>query len=125
MTREFDDAVEACMTGNAAVVRKWISVGNDVNSVDEYGRTLIFYVLSAGSSEILQDLIAAGAQVDFQDSYGNTPLGRAVFESRGSKDVIDILLQAGANPDVTNKSGVSPRMLAATISNFDLTGIFD
>ena len=125
MTKNFDDAVEACTDRNAPFVRQWILDGNDVNFVDEYGRTIIFYAVSSGSAEIVQDLIDAGAQVDFQDPYGNTPLWRAVFDLRGGGDVIKVLLAAGANPDLENKSGVSPRSLTTNIADFELPGIFN
>jgi ankyrin repeat protein len=58
--------------------------------------------------------------VDAQDTWGNTPLWRAVFESRGRGDTIQALLAAGAKPDLPNQSGVTPRQLAERIGNFDV-----
>jgi hypothetical protein len=57
-------------------------------------------------------LLRAGARVDAPDTRGNTPLWRAVFESRGRGDTIQALLAAGANPDLPNQSGVTPGQLA-------------
>jgi ankyrin repeat protein len=65
-------------------------------------------------------LLRAGARVDAQDTRGNTPLWRAVFESRGRGDTIQALLAAGANPDLPNQSGVTPGQLAERIANFDV-----
>jgi ankyrin repeat protein len=62
--------------------------------------------------------------VDKQDADGNTPLWRAVFESRGEGETISTLLAAGANPDLPSKSGVSARDLAARIGNFDVARFF-
>ena len=65
-------------------------------------------------------LLRAGAMVDAQDTRGNTPLWRAVFESRGRGDTIQALLAAGANPDLPNQSGVTPGQLAERIANLDV-----
>ena len=73
---------------------------------------------------ITRILIAAGAPVDLRDSNGNTPLWRAVFSSRGDGAVIKLLRDAGADPYAENASGVTPRALARTIANFDVTQFF-
>jgi ankyrin repeat protein len=69
-------------------------------------------------------LIEAGARVDVRDSYGNTPLWRAVMESRGDGSVIAVLRLAGADPYVENNSGVSPVALARRIGNYDVKQFF-
>lgn len=58
--------------------------------------------------------------VDAQDAFGNTPLFRAVFNSRGQGETVEELLRAGANPDLPNHSGVTPRGLAHSIANYDV-----
>lgn len=65
-------------------------------------------------------LIAKGALVDLKDGHGNTPLSKAVFNSRGRGDLIKLLLDAGADPDSENTYGMSPRGLAEMIANFDV-----
>ncbi|MDQ1086662.1 ankyrin repeat protein [Siphonobacter sp. BAB-5404] len=62
--------------------------------------------------------------IDLQDKYGNTPLWRATFESKGREDLIRPLLQAGANPYVKNHSGISPYDLALAIANYDVKSFF-
>jgi uncharacterized protein len=69
-------------------------------------------------------LLDAGALVDPRDSYGNTPLFRAVFNSSGNGDVIKLLRGAGADPYAKNASGISPLKLARTISNYDVRQFF-
>jgi ankyrin repeat protein len=65
-------------------------------------------------------LIASGALVDAVDDHGNTPLGKAVFESRGRAELIEILLAAGADRTKRNSSGVSPLDLAKNIANYKI-----
>ena len=43
-----------------------------------------------------------------------------MFTSRGEGAAIRALLNAGADPDRVNGHGVSPRMLAARIANYDV-----
>jgi len=69
---------------------------------------------------IVKYLLEAGAEVDAKDSFGNTALHRAVFESEGRGEVIKALLDAGADQYVKNNYGVSPRSLAETIANYDV-----
>jgi ankyrin repeat protein len=59
--------------------------------------------------------------VDAQDIHGNTPLSRAVFDSKGRGQVIKLLLSSGANKDLKNKHGISPEDLAKSIGNYDVS----
>lgn len=70
-------------------------------------------------------LVDVGANLELRDGYGNTPLARATFSSRGDGEVITILLEAGANPDATNEHGNSPRSLAKMIANYDIAKLFE
>ena len=71
-----------------------------------------------GHGGIARILLDVGAQVDAVDAHGNTPLSRAVFESRGRGELIRLLLAAGADKHRCNRHGVSPLSLARTIANY-------
>lgn len=58
----------------------------------------------------MQDLIAAGATINPQDSSGQTPLVFAV--SRGYQDVAKLLLENGADPEVRNSEGTTVENIA-------------
>ena len=74
-----------------------------------------------GQLEVARLLIAAGAPVDPRDSYGNTPLWRAVYAFQGGEPaLIRVLLDAGADPDCKNDTDRSPREMALI---FDRPGI--
>ena len=68
--------------------------------------------------------MAVLADVDAVDAHGNTPLGRAVFNSGEDGAVIAALRKAGADPTLPNASGVSPVSLARTIGNHDVAKFF-
>jgi len=74
--------------------------------------------------EVTRLLLEAGADVDPQDRHGNTPLGRAVFSSRGEGALIGLLRSRGANPHLSNAQGVSPLRLAQSIGNYDIAQFF-
>ena len=61
-----------------------------------------------------------GQTVDPEDEHGNTPLCRAVFESRGRGEIIRLFRDHGADETHRNKHGVSPIELACRIANFDV-----
>ena len=70
-------------------------------------------------------LLEAGAPVDAQDRFGNTPLWRAVFDSRGQGATVQLLLRAGADPDIVNEAGATPRELADRMGAPDVRALFE
>ena len=82
------------------------------------------FAAQAVAEEVATLLLAARANTELRDSFGNTPLFRAVFCSRGKGGVIGLLRQAGADPFAENSSGVSPYKLAHTIGNYDVAQFF-
>ena len=51
-------------------------------------------------------LLAGGADLDFQNRRGATPLHRAA--QRGKRCIAPLLLAAGADPHVTDRAGKTP-----------------
>jgi ankyrin repeat protein len=68
--------------------------------------------------------IAAGASVDAQGIRGNTPLSKAVFNSRSRGELILLLRQQGANPHLPDEHEVTPLGLARLIANYDVAKFF-
>ena len=84
------------------------------------GWTPLHFAAQGYAVEAATKLLAAGAMVDVQDRYSNTPLWRAVFESRNRGELIQLLLAHGADATRKNHSGISPRELAHTIANVEV-----
>lgn len=58
----------------------------------------------AESLEIAQTLLAAGANANAQDQWGNTPLHNAV-NNKKNPEVVRALLTGGADPSIVNRKG--------------------
>ena len=93
--------------------------GKDINKQDNNGWSALHFAAQKQSVIAVKTLLKCGANVELKDSYGNTPLFRAVFCSEGDGQIITLLLSHGANPDSENDHGVTPRSLASTIANYD------
>lgn len=80
---------QAAATGDASEVARLISEGEDVAAADASLLTPLHVACQQGHLEAARVLVAAGAPVDVQDSYGNTPLWRAVFAFQGGRSRVD------------------------------------
>ena len=106
------------------IVRILIREGADVNAQDKQGWSALHFAAQNESYEATKMLLENGAVVDLRNTWGNTPLSNAVFESRGYGDVIKLLLAYGADRNLENNYGVSPLKLANTITNYDVAQFF-
>ena len=56
---------------------------------------------------VVEMLLAAGAEIEARDEYGETPLHRAAQWS-GNPAVVELLLSAGADPNARDHNGDTP-----------------
>jgi ankyrin repeat protein len=101
-----------------------LSIGANPNAQDDNGWSPLHFAAQAVSPGATEALLGAGAQTELKDSFGNTALSTAVFQSRGNGSVIQLLRRAGADPHAANSSGVTPLSLARTIANFNVRQFF-
>ncbi|AKD04492.1 ankyrin repeat domain-containing protein [Pontibacter korlensis] len=108
--------------------------GADVNAQDINGKTALHYVVSSSrirtefyeleQVQLLDTLLAHGANPNIKDKEGNTVLAQALHATIGQHIGImelERLLQSGANPNVVNNEGKTPLMLACEIdANFEI-----
>jgi ankyrin repeat protein len=110
--------IELTIAGNCNEINNLLETDNNINEQDSDGWTALHYAAQSGNISIGKALLENKAQVDIKDSYGNTPLLRAVFNFKGNGDMIKLLLKYGADKNLKNSNGMSALSLAQTIANF-------
>lgn len=94
----------AAIQGNIDAIRQHIAAGTDLDAAEpSAGSSALISASLFGKTEVVSALIAAGADVNFQNKEGSTALHTAAFFCR--KDITEILLAHGANQSLRNKEG--------------------
>jgi antitoxin component YwqK of YwqJK toxin-antitoxin module len=109
--------------------------GADLEAADSEGRTRLFYcIYSLGADRFCNGaeakrLIALGIAPNHADAWGNTVLHEVVkthvyvggiVTNEKRLEVGTILMDAGADPDIANREGTTPLMLAVSARQFPL-----
>lgn len=98
------DLLNAAYFGNERLVRKYISLGGDINFMeDRDGWQGIHYAARWGIVPMLLDYLKAGSDVDTKTKNKETSLHKCARWC--TKDCAIILLERGANPSIKNSDG--------------------
>lgn len=89
---------QAVVDGDIDEVKSQISAGEDVNSKNRMGWTLLHTAIRNQRTEIAQFLIDKGADVNARDNRGRTPLHFA--SEAGQKEIVEKLIAKGAEINV-------------------------
>ena len=116
-----DAFVEAAKRGDAKTVKAMIDAGVNFESPSQNGQKAIVvapYYLEPQCVEVVKVLILAGADVNAQDTFDHTNVGKNstalhVAARAGRTATVKLLLESGANPDIKNERGKIPMGLAA------------
>ena len=114
----------ACFNGNVSIVR-WI-LNKSKNKLQDVelktfgGETPLMWAAYGGHNDVIQLLIKVGANVNTQDSVGNTPLHAAASSS--SVGALLALLHHGAESD-KNSKGLSPHDVSHGIHAGECTAL--
>jgi ankyrin repeat protein len=116
---------DAARDDDVELATRLIADGADVNQRDADGFTALHFAAQQYSVAVAELLLRHGADVAAENRYGNTPLGTAVYESRGRGDMIRLLLAHGADPDKPNHAGRTPAQLARLIANYPVAQLLE
>jgi uncharacterized protein len=114
----------AAMQSDLEVAKLAVHAGAIVDCQDEGGFSALHFACQNYCLEIIDLLLKHRANTELVDSYGNTPLMRAVSHSAGRGGAIKLLLGAGADRYRQNNYGQSPIGVAKQVANFDLIQFF-
>ncbi|MFJ2197943.1 ankyrin repeat domain-containing protein [Streptomyces violaceusniger] len=106
----------AAAAGDPAALRTALGEGADVGTLDEYAATPLHHAVAARSAEVVEALLAAGANPRAQAAFGNAPQftaagpGRPYPTARRVEDeehwsLLWSLLDAGADINAANTAG--------------------
>ena len=114
LTREIDlfkIVAHFIMDNNSAVVKQFIDAGIDINAVEtnDFGSTLLHNTIRYGDMESFNYLLEKGADINFQDKVGWTPLMESVMDDK--PEFGKILMQRGVDVNIPNARGATAKML--------------
>merc|ERR1712126_804641 len=104
--RETNSLIEAAQQGNLDRVRRLVNDAHapDVNELGPNDRTPLIFAASFGDPAIVQELVQAGALLDFQDNFGWSPLHWAA--DTGHTSVVSPARRCGGEREHTGLGGL-------------------
>jgi len=101
------------------IVELLVSSGVDINSLDDYGNTPLYYALKGkASGEIVRYFLDQGANLNLKNMDKETPLFYAV--GSGNLDIVKEFVSRGADLNVINSDGENLLFLATSDKNLDV-----
>jgi ankyrin repeat protein len=115
----------AAFVDDADMARLLLKRGAKVDArIAAFGNTTALIEASfAGKTNVLEALIAAGADVNAKDDEGRTALMYAVWRDPGYADAAEALIKAGANPSARMADGTTALTLAEQSTNSRFTAL--
>ena len=86
---------------NPLITQKLIKLGADPN--DNYDNSPLIEAAEGNNAEVVEVLLKAGVDVNYQNSNGNTALHRAAYNAK-DPEVIELLLEYGADGTIKNNA---------------------
>ena len=94
--------------------------GLNVNEIDIYGQTPIYYCVRDNKIETVKLMIELGTNINIEDKYGQTCLFYAIREAHS--EIVELLIQKGANVNQVDKKKRTPYSYA---EKYNLQNICD
>ena len=101
---------DAANSGDIEAVKNFLAAGTDVNAIDDDWTPLVFAV-DKGHKEIVEILIAKGADVDAKGQYDWNAFHGAALHGR--TEIAGLLIAKGVDVNAKNEEGYTPLFYAA------------
>lgn len=113
---------EAALKGDFEAVRRYIDMGANPNAKDTDGNSAINAIAAKNNPDMdmmncFRYLLIKGADANFQNNDGSTPLISHFAAGCFNKAVLDVLFQYGADADRKNYDGLSAMFYAVSGGN--------
>lgn len=102
---------QACLKGNAAIVKAMLRAGASVAARDIRGRTPVYSASLDGQLEVVKMLLQRGVELNTANDHGWTAINVAADE--GHLEVVKLLVDRGADITMANSVGATPLHSAA------------
>lgn len=103
---QFQSLSMACQSGDRDLIKKAIASTVDINYQDNDGCTALWNAVWGHREIAVEELLAAGADIDKQDKKGMSPLMEAVSCQEGpTLAIVNKLIRAGADLSLKNYKG--------------------
>ncbi|NNG16455.1 MAG: ankyrin repeat domain-containing protein [Gemmatimonadales bacterium] len=116
---------DASMAGDTLAVGQALAEGADVNALDTRrnpnGRRALNWAAWYNNVSVIEQLLAAGAEIDGVNNTGFSALHHAA--EAGSPDAARMLIARGADPNLTNFAGRAPIQTARANGHDELVEI--
>ncbi|HEX8179008.1 MAG TPA: ankyrin repeat domain-containing protein [Pyrinomonadaceae bacterium] len=111
--------VMAVQHGDLPAVQRLLSLGSDVNALDNgVDKTALMEAVTQNNLELLHVLLGAGAQANVRNDYGQTALMH--LRDNNTPELVRVLTGAGARLNLKDKNGQTALLYAAHWSNAEV-----
>lgn len=93
---------------NLFVAAALLDRGANVGLSDVAGATALHHGARAGAEAVVEQLLAAGADLEARDNDGRTALWQGCAHNLPDSAIVDMLLRAGADRFARDRNGVCP-----------------
>jgi len=111
--------------GNIDAFKHFIENGYDVNSSEpgDFGSSLLHIAIRYGQMEVFDYLIDNGANIDFIDKVGWTPLMECIIDAK--PEFAQPLVTKGVDQSIANQRGATAKMLAMKFGQHAIAQMLD
>ena len=108
-------------TWNLQLSRSLVEAGTDVNYLDNFRRSALWYAIHGAYAEVVELLLDRGANPNVAGTYDDTPLHQACSCHTISPAVVGLLLRRGADIDTVNHNGKTALQLVLSLAKQDVS----
>jgi hypothetical protein len=109
-----DELCSAIVQGNTKHIDTFLKLNPNLNRLNSLGESPLTLAATLGEFDLVKQFVNAGAEVDFPNHLGRTPLHKTIihFENKHASRIVSHLLQAGAKPDPVDIAVTSMKILS-------------